>query len=401
MNSSKSKIIKNNNLVLFGIYVIFSSLIITRGIFLVFLAYKGLSVFEIAIYQSVYFISTSIVEVPTGYIGDKYGKEKSIVIGLFFSAFVSILTGLNNISFLFFVIAVGEAIGRAFISGSDRALLYEILEKNNMSEKYLSINAKMLTLQSFVTGVAVFLGGYIVTVSWEFTYYLTALSYIIAGVVIILLVKKNNTSKIVEEKEEILKFSFRGFKSNILYSKVNLFVLFFIGASFLDGMFMAYYNINQIIFNEKGIDPKWIGIFFTLAYIVSSFANLLVEPITKRFDKNKVFVFLVIIQGILIVLVSEFKSNTLILAISLILCIVPDFLYIIYDTIIQRNIKSTYRATVLSVNSLLLSFSASITYVIVGYSIENIDLSLTLFVWGILISLGGIFCSIYIRVKKI
>lgn len=79
------KIIKDNTQIQnYVTYAFISSLILTRGVFLIYLASVGLSVFEISIYQSVFFISTSILEVPTGYIGDKIGQKNSVLIGTVF-----------------------------------------------------------------------------------------------------------------------------------------------------------------------------------------------------------------------------------------------------------------------------------------------------------------------------
>ncbi len=387
---------QNKNIILFIIYTIFSSFILTRGIFLVYLSEKGLSMFEVALYQSVFFISTTIAEVPTGYIGDRFGKEKSMVIGLLLLSANSILMAVNSIPFLFLVLATADAIAYSFISGSDRALLYEILEKTEDEERYLKISSRMMVIQSAVTGLAVFSGSFLITINWNLPYILTAVSFLFATFAIILLIKINHTKGLSEEKEEIGKFTLESFKENITYKNTKIFLMFFVGVSFLDGYFIAYYNINQIIFNERGIDVKLIGLFFTIAYLVGSISNLAVEPICKRFDKLKVFSTILIIQGILILFVSQVNNNMIILLISLVICVLPDILYLIYDSIIQNNIKSTYRATILSANSMVVSLGASLTYAVVGYAFEKVGVSIVILILGGLLIVVGILSSLMV-----
>ncbi len=385
---------KNKNIILFSIYTIFSSFILTRGIFLVYLSEKGLSMFEVALYQSVFFISTTIAEVPTGYIGDRFGKEKSMIIGLLLLSVNSLLMVVNTVPFMFLVLASSDALAYACISGSDRALLYEILEKTSDEEKYLKINSRILVIQSAVTGFAVFIGSFLITINWNLPYILTAGSFLFATCAIILLIRINNTKGLTVEKEVVVKFSIASFKENITYKNIRIFLLFFVGVSFLDGYFIAYYNINQIIFNERGIDVKLIGLFFTVAYFVGSLTNLAVEPICKRFNKLKVFTTILILQGVLVIVVSQVNNNIMILLISLIICALPDILYLIYDSIIQSNIKSTYRATILSVNSMIVSLGAALTYAVVGYTFEKVGVTFVILILGVLLTIIGMFSSV-------
>ncbi len=92
--------------------------------------------------------------------------------------------------------------------------------------------------------------------------------------------------------------------------------------------------------------------------------------------------------------VSQVNNKIIILLISLIICILPDILYLIYDSIIQNNIKSNYRATILSVNSMIVSLGAFLTYAVVGYSFEKIGVTMVIFILGIVLTIVGILSSI-------
>ena len=79
----------------FMLYKLFSSLIFTRGIFLLFLLQeKNMTFLEVATYQAIFFVSTTLFEIPTGVIGDKFGKVNSLLIG---SILLTLLVLMMNI----------------------------------------------------------------------------------------------------------------------------------------------------------------------------------------------------------------------------------------------------------------------------------------------------------------
>ena len=53
---------------------VLAGFVLNRGVFLLFLAEKGMSVTEIALYQALFNITTVVLELPTGLIGDFFGN---------------------------------------------------------------------------------------------------------------------------------------------------------------------------------------------------------------------------------------------------------------------------------------------------------------------------------------
>ena len=64
------------------LYYIASQAVFDRGIFILFLLSQGFSDVEIGLLQSILFASAFILEIPTGLLGDKYGRKKSVITGL-------------------------------------------------------------------------------------------------------------------------------------------------------------------------------------------------------------------------------------------------------------------------------------------------------------------------------
>ena len=117
------------DIALFFCYALLMSCLFSRGIFMLYLTHKGLSMF--------------LLEVPTGSIGDKLGKIRSLQIGtLLLLLHCVLMMALRQPAAL---IALGflEGMGYTFCSGSDDALFYELLKKHHREADYLRLNARL------------------------------------------------------------------------------------------------------------------------------------------------------------------------------------------------------------------------------------------------------------------
>lgn len=161
---------RNKSLNLYCLYLFVSSFVMTRGVFLLYLASIGLNILQLAIYQSIYSVSTAILEIPTGLLGDKIGKKKSVMIGTLLLAIHAALMYWNELIFIFLLLGFLEAFAYSFISGSDSALLYEILEHSNLEHNYLRINSIIMSVRSAITGLALVLGAFLAEISWGYVY---------------------------------------------------------------------------------------------------------------------------------------------------------------------------------------------------------------------------------------
>lgn len=109
----------------YSAFFVLAGFVLNRGVFLLFLAEKGMSVTEIALYQALFNIATVVLELPTGLIGDFFGKKVSIQVGVLLLFFHT--TGMLLLSGPFLVVlSLVEALAYSLQSGSEQALLYEI-----------------------------------------------------------------------------------------------------------------------------------------------------------------------------------------------------------------------------------------------------------------------------------
>ena len=126
---------------IYSAFFVLAGFVLNRGVFLLFLAEKGMSVTEIALYQALFNIATVVLELPTGLIGDFFGKKFSIQVGVLLLFFHT--AGMLLLSGPFLVVlSLVEALAYSLQSGSEQALLYEIVRNSGQEERFLTINAR-------------------------------------------------------------------------------------------------------------------------------------------------------------------------------------------------------------------------------------------------------------------
>ena len=347
----------------FFCYALLMSCLFSRGIFMLYLTHKGLSIAQVGLYQMLVQLSMFLLEVPTGSIGDKLGKIRSLQIGtLLLLLHCVLMMALRQPAAL---IALGflEGMGYTFCSGSDDALFYELLKKHHREQDYLRLNARLKSAQSILTGAAISAGALIVSWSWEAVYGVTALCL---GGALWVLTQLQEPAIPKTPPAGGGKGAFSRLRHRILYPSLPVFLLCFVGFSFMDGISGSYYNYNQIIFQQAQIPVALIGIFFSANYFAASAAYLFATWLSRRLSKQTILSCMIALQGALFAALTFTRQPVLFVAFTFICCLTPEVVYILADSIIQACIASEYRATILSVVSMLRSLMSAVSYSVLG-----------------------------------
>ena len=355
---------KSKNLLFYILYTFLTSIALTRGIFLLFLTHKGLIVSEVALYSIVLNISITVFEIPTGYFGDKFGKRNSLILGCFLLAFHSFAMMLSQNPITFIFLAGVEGFAYTFVTGSNSALLYDILKIEHTENNYLKINSKILSLESLTIGISIFIGGELAAYSWNLVYGIQIVTMLSA-----ILFLKNIDEPEYNPKTVHLRTDFKKYKLG------TILCFFILISSVTDGMFGGYYNMNQLFLDRIHIDVATIGLFFSASYFINSAAYLLVGFILKILNRKQIFVYGLFVQSFLFLLLMYTKNPTVFLIFTIIACFVPEILFTVSDSIIQEYIDSKYRATILSVVSMLRTCTTALCYGIMGKVFDQISLS--------------------------
>jgi MFS family permease len=187
MKQSKSLVIK---------YYLFSFL---TGIWLsgpvlipFFKEWGGLNQFQIQLLQSWCMVVLSLVMIPTGVFADRYGRRKSIVIGLLLGTIACIWYGSIGGFIAFFIGEVAFALHQGFIIGADRALLTSLLKKSGNKTRVSSVFATSFIFHMVGLIVSAPIGRWLAGFGLNLPVVLSAIPNLLAILVILTLPESTN-----------------------------------------------------------------------------------------------------------------------------------------------------------------------------------------------------------------
>lgn len=119
-----------------NLYMVLYSLVLYIPIIVLFYQDNGLSMAQIMIIQSISSLLIILLEVPSGYFADLFGRKKSLMI-TGFSATIAMFIFAVGTNFYYFLFAnIFWAIAGSFISGADSAFVYDTLKDLNKEDSY-------------------------------------------------------------------------------------------------------------------------------------------------------------------------------------------------------------------------------------------------------------------------
>lgn len=285
-----------------------------------------------------------------------------------------------------------EALAYSLQSGSEQALLYEIARNAGQGERFLTINARLLAAQSIATGVAIVLGSFIAQVSWSALYVCVSVFYLLQLFLLYPIERMETThsKNSGEERFDVAKIFRR--ETWCIGESAFAVLLLLIGTSMLDGFYGSYYNLNQLVFDAFDAPVSIIGIFFGASYAVNATAYIAADFFSSRFGKRNTMLGSMLIEAGLFMILPWFDSNPLCLfGLSMVLCFLPEVVYITSENLIQDAIADDLRATILSVASLVRALFSAMFFSIFGYVLGLYPIQIALgFIGSIAIAITAV-----------
>jgi len=348
-----------------------------------FLEWGGLTYTKMFILQSWFMFWIFALEIPTGFVADKYGRKISIAIGALFLALGSATFGLFNSYPFFFVGEFFFALGLALISGADNALFYDSLQEAGLekdSRKYMTRFEAAGTI-GIVAGLPI---GSMIAGSNILPYPKTLpLTFLItAGVEVIhflvaLTLKEPKRQKI---KENFLRAGLDGVKHVLTHAKLRAYSLNFILVNAATFFIFWFY---QPLAGRAGINIKYFGFIAAAFNIFGMLLLLSVKRIEQHFKLRNILIFTAIVPGFIYIGLGLFKHVIFVLAGIILLGGLKIFRRPILVDFMNKHIESQNRATVLSGVSMLERLLMLVLYPLVGW-LSDRSLNATLMTLGVI-----------------
>jgi len=370
----------------------------------------GLSMFETSILLAVWPLSTLIFEIPTGAVADLYGRKFSVLLGVFLQAIgLLFLYFINNyIGILLILAFIGAS--STLVSGASGAWVTDLINKKSKSllqgyyAKYMSLTSLGFIISGLIGAIIVKQFGL------NSIWFITSISFFISFVFLLFGEEyhKKRKTHIKKSFKEINKKT----KSSIKYSYKHkpLFYLLIAGTmlAFI-GSFNTMISWTPLMKN-LGYPDYAFGYFMSAIAIIGVIAPLVGNKLGRagglkfikyklsKNNKERKFIFLSLIGLMIFILLIIFANNLLI---AFIVILGTNFFLNMMGpsegVYFQRFIPTKMRATINSIDSMLISLIAILAFPIAGFLVDNIGAKYTIFISGFFI-IPALF--IYYKMKK-
>lgn len=323
---------------------------ITGAIFVLFLYSYKLNEIEVNFIVGLPLLIAFIMEIPTGVFSDYIGYRKSILLSGLLLIFANILFLVGNNIYWFIWAQMFVGISTTFITGTLDAWIMSSVDEskeNNIFIKKNKYSSIIILLTGFASGLLankaiklVFILALISSIIFE----LIALKYI--NVPTKNIVKNRSMYEHFNEMKNIFTSSIGYCMDNRSLLKILLYYCLF---TFCTGVIFVYWS--PIMYNFNNMNYFLIGLSWTLMRIFMLLGNIVVDMI-KSINYIKLMS-ITIVCGLIIIMMTYATHFYLFFILLMIFEFLLGIIYPMRETLLNKNIQSFNRATLLSFNSML------------------------------------------------
>ncbi len=351
--------------------------------YVVYLAQIGFSLFHISLFLAITPLFSLIFEIPTGAIADLYGRKLSVLLGYALEgvAFFLLFFASDFYSILALFAFLGFA--QAFSSGSKEAWVTDLIKhsRKDLLHDYFTKDNGLSSLGIIIAGI---LGTFLVQLYGVKIIWLAGAASFLVSVVILLFAKEHFVKKRYANAFGGLK---KQAKKSIKYSYKHPIVSYFLLAN---GIFLFAAGFNVLLswtplLQSLGFPDIAFGYVLSLLAMVGAVAPFVSKKFAKKGREKKFIVIATTFTAFFSILVVF--ANSLVIAFSLMVIIAffDNMKEPVKRVFFHKFIPNNMRATIGSVENMMLSTIAIISLPMAGFVLEVVGPQYTIFISGILI----------------
>lgn len=240
---------------------------------------------ELSVLKFVLVTSVFLIEVPSGYLADKYGNKKVVIIGKIsmILAMIGFCVSRNVYGFIIANVLVG--VSASMESGSKNTYFLDICNQNDID--YTTIKIQIQKFKNIFNFILMLLSSLAFSFWKYLPYIVTALLYLISLVIIVLLpkegLKSTHNSKSIFASSKYLLFK-------IIKNKMLFIELIFYTVS--TSILISNFDYYTIFFNNLGVRSELFGIIYSSFMIISMIG---VQIYSNKLDGNKEYLFFLLV----------------------------------------------------------------------------------------------------------
>lgn len=358
------------------IYNFFLQFNITSAIWVLYLAFKGMSLVEIGILESIYHITGLCLEIPSGALADLRGRKFCVVLGRAVDI-VSCLLMIASKSFLGFAISfMLSSAAMNLNSGAAEALVFDSLKELGKEKTYKIIWGKLAFVMSIAQGTALLLGGILSDVNFLYAYILGTIVQI-AALLISFNFKEPDINDIQDDadtrKDRVLINQVKISINVLMVRKLIFYIIIF--SALVGSLQTTVFFYSQQYFSNLGYTKTTIAIICALGSLAEAFSSKYAYKLEEWLKFKGILLSISSVNIFALAGLSLFKEFAVFF--YMLTCITGGLAYTIFSNYINMGIPSEYRATILSFDSLCFSVFMICIFPLFGFAAEYMGFTAT------------------------
>jgi MFS family permease len=350
-------------LIVFRLYQLFNGIAFSGPIWGIFLLSRGLSLTQFGIVEACLHVGMLAAQVPTGALADSLGRRRLLMSAGFFTAAAELGYVYAPGFALLCLAGAVHGIGFALRTGADEAYLFDALAHDDAEAQFPRMLGGMFAVFQFAAALSFFAGGAIATFSRPLAFWLTAVCALVASAVVSRLPDDSSS-----RESGSLEVAVRGLRA--LRRSPRLAALT-VGWSVYWAAITSWWLYAPAFLQERGASDFVIGVMMGGCMLVASGCSWLGGRLADAVPLQTA----VTVCGAASVagLVLGPAASGLILPVVILMAVsgVPDVLYVTLSTSIQRNTRSEFRATSMSIAEAGFSIQMLWLFPLVGVLIQH------------------------------
>jgi len=360
--------------------------LIVLPIFSLYLQENGLSVQQIFYVQIFFAIALIVIEIPSGYFSDFFGRKQSLVLAAFFGFLGQAIYFLAQSFGGFLLGELFLALSAGFLSGTDSALLYDTLKDEGREQDYVAYEGRILSLRTASESVAALLSSvFLLYTDFHGLFF-------IEMIVMLALLPIAFSIKIPKHKQQRPQKNILQIARFALHENKKLRYLNLYGAV-LSASTLTFVWFAQPFWKSVHTPIIYFGVIWALANILVSISALFAHRLDRYFSFKVLFGFFALVPLLVYGALALFANRlhfVFIVALSMLFWVFRGFYYPIMRDYINKETESSIRATVLSVQSLFNSLAFSVLSPFLGWFADIWNFQTAFYASGIVFSVPAI-----------
>lgn len=349
-------------------------------VFSLLLIDKGATLSKLSILIGVYSFSVIVLELPTGIMADIIGRKKTFCLSLIVSLLFSVVILLSNGLVILYIGMLLYGLNRAISSGSFEALFIDSYINEFGKDRLHVVTTRISVIDALGLSAGALTGGYLPEISSKYFFSIgmydlsLIVRIILTFIILILAIVYIKETLVNENKKQISLLEHIKNSSNIVIENKNIICIFIsvFSTGFLFSSLETYWQPHFISLMPNNGAMFLLGVMAFIYLAAAMVGNIIYERVFSKLNTKKMYMLLRSILAMVLIITASQTNMVLFMVFYSLIYLFFGMANIPESVILNREIPNEFRASVLSLNSLILQigvlFGSFINSIIINYS---------------------------------